>query len=133
MRNKRKNRHENPLEVDILVQKLDEEIKKNKALQAEVNELKLSNSNDRFILNIVTKERDKMALAARYLTHIFLLMDCLDKILQNDYTLGCIVKDAMIDFKAKLNEGMLDIKYNGKDLWFGGDIDDNDLFEDEDE
>ena len=112
------------MEEDILQIKLD-------MAHDQINALKESKSNNKFILNTVMKERDRAQLATKYLTHLFLVMDSLDKILYDDYPLGWIVRDAIISFKAKLNDGMLDIKYDGQNLWL--DRNNNDETNDNDE
>ena len=117
-------KYNNPMEQDILQIKLD------KALE-EINELKMTKSNNKFILDNVMKERDRATLATKYLTHLFIIMDSLNTILADDPTLGFIIKNAILEFKAKLNEGMLGIKYNNKNLWFEGDYDDDETDDDE--
>lgn len=109
---KNKNQY-NQVEKDILQIKLD-------MAHEQINALKESKSTNKFVLNTVMKERDRAQLATKYLTHLFLVMDSLDKILYDDYPLGWIVRDAIINFKTKLNSGMLDIKYDGQNLWFDG-------------
>lgn len=121
---KKNTKQYNQMEEDILQIKLD-------MAHDQINALKESKSNNKFILNTVMKERDRAQLATKYLTHLFLVMDSLDKILYDDYPLGWIVRDAIISFKAKLNDGMLDIKYDGQNLWL--DRNNNDETNDNDE
>jgi hypothetical protein len=113
----------NAMEQDLLQQKLDK-------AQREIEELKRTKSNKEFILDTVMKERDRVTLAIKYITHLLLVMDSLDRILYDDPTVGFIVKDAILEFKTKLNKGLLQIKYNNKNLWFDGDY--NDETDDED-
>ena len=114
----------NPMELDLLQQKLDKAINEN-------NELKRTKSNKEFILDAVMKERDRATLAAKYLTHLLLVMDSLDRILYDDPNLGYIVKEAIYDFKAKLNEGMLNIEYDGQNLWYEGGYNDEEGTDDD--
>ena len=114
----------NPMELDLLQQKLDKAIN-------EINELKRTTSNKEFILDAVMKERDRATLAAKYLTHLLLVMDSLDRILYDDPNLGYIVKEAIYDFKAKLNEGMLNIEYDGQNLWYEGGYNDEEGTDDD--
>ena len=109
----------NPMELDLLQQKLD------KALN-EINELKRTKSNKEFLLDAVMKERDRATLAIKYITHLLLVMDTLDRVLYDDPTVGYIVKNAILEFKSKLNKGLLQIKYNNNNLWFDGNYDDDD-------
>ncbi|MCR5240578.1 MAG: hypothetical protein K6E15_10525 [Prevotella sp.] len=97
---------------------------KNDTLQFDNNFLRTSRDNMTSMFNIASKERDNAILASKYITHLLLLMDALDKILHEDATLGFVVKKAIFDFKAKLNEGLLDIKTDGENTWFDGDYDD---------
>ncbi len=113
----------NQLEQDMLRIKLD-------MANEKIETLKQSKSVNKFVLNTVMKERDRATLASKYLTHLFLVMDSLDKILYDDYPLGWVVRDAIITFKTKLNNGMLDIKYDGQNLWFEGN--NNDEINDDD-
>jgi hypothetical protein len=117
------NKKYNPMEQDLLQQKLDK-------AQREINELKRTNSNNKFVNGIIAKERDRATLAIKYLTHLLLVMDSLDRILYDDQTLGYIIKDAILEFKAKLNQGMIKIKYEDQNLWFDGDCDDEAFEED---
>ena len=110
---KKNKKQYNQMEEDILRIKLD-------MAHEQINALKESKSNNKFILDTVMKERDRAQLATKYLTHLFLVMDSLDKILYDDYPLGWVVRDAIISFKTKLDSGMLDIKYDGQNLWFDG-------------
>ena len=114
----------NPMELDLLQQKLDKAIN-------EINELKRTKSNKEFILDAMMKERDRATLAAKYLTHLLLVMDSLDRILYDDPNLGYIVKEAIYDFKAKLNEGMLNIEYDGQNLWYEGGYNDEEGTDDD--
>ena len=114
----------NPMELDLLQQKLDKAIN-------EINELKRTTSNKEFILDAVMKERDRATLAAKYLTHLLLVMDSLDRTLNDDPNLGYIVKEAIYDFKAKLNEGMLNIEYDGQNLWYEGGYNDEEGTDDD--
>ena len=123
MRHNRPNKkHYNPMEQDILQQKLDK-------AQKEINELKRTNSNTKFVKDIIAKERDRVTLAIKYITHLLLVMDSLDRILYDDPTVGYIIKDAILEFKTKLNEGLLKIKYEDQNLWFDGGYDDDETFE----
>ena len=115
MKNNRNNY--NQIEYDLLQQKLD------KAYN-QINEFKIGKSNDKFIIDTIGKERDRATLACKYLTHLFLVMDSLDRILKNDCSLGWVVSNAIYEFKKKINDGMLDIKYDGQDLWYDGNYDD---------
>ena len=125
MRHNRPNKkHYNPMEQDILQQKLDK-------AQKEIQELKRTNSNTKFVKDIIAKERDRVTLAIKYITHLLLVMDTLDKIVYDDPTLGLIVRDAILEFKTKLNEGLLNIKYEDQDLWFDGGYDDDETFEED--
>ena len=125
MRHNRPNKkHYNPMEQDILQQKLDK-------AQREIEELKRTKSNKEFLLDAVMKERDRATLAIKYITHLLLVMDTLDRVLYDDPTVGYIVKNAILEFKSKLNKGLLQIKYNNKNLWFDGNYDDDEAFEED--
>ena len=124
MKHYKKRKTYNPMEHELLAQKLEKIMEQNEELQQ-------MKDNTQFVNNILTQERDRAQLATKYLTHLFLVMDSLDKILYDDYPLGWIVRDAIISFKAKLNDGMLDIKYDGQNLWFDGN--NNDEMNDDDE
>ena len=113
------NKKYNPMEQDLLQQKLDK-------AQREIQELKRTKSNKEFVLDTVMKERDRVTLAIKYITHLLLVMDTLDRVLYDDPTVGYIIKDAILEFKSKLNKGLLQIKYNNKNLWFDGNYDDDD-------
>lgn len=124
MKHYKKRKTYNPMEQELLAQKLEKIMEQNE-------ELKQMKDNTQFVNNILTQERDRAQLATKYLTHLFLVMDNLDKILYDDYPLCWIIRDAIIIFKAKLNDGMLDIKYDGQNLWL--DRNNNDETNDNDE
>ena len=124
MRHNRPNKkHYNPMEQDILQQKLN-------MAQKEIQELKRTNSNTKFVKDVLAKERDRVTLAIKYITHLLLVMDTLDRVLYDDPTMGYIIKDAILEFKTKLNEGLLNIKYEDQNLWFDGECDDEAFEED---
>jgi hypothetical protein len=94
--------------------------------------------NKDFIINAVTKESNQNALTAKYLTHIFLLMNALDRILDDNCTMGRIIKKSLHQFYTKLSDGMLLLHYDSKNdnLWydpFGEENDDEELNENEEE
>lgn len=94
-------------------------------LQGDVDFWKNDRENLFIFLDEESKEGDQNALTAKYLVHIFMLMDALEKLLQGNTTMGRIVKKAFTDFRAKLSEGMLMLHYDGKNVWLDPEVDDN--------
>jgi predicted RNase H-like nuclease (RuvC/YqgF family) len=141
MSKNRKYRHGNSFEGNILIQKLDEAINKNEALrikndmlQVEVDNEKSNNGALRAALSASSKQTDQAVMTARYLTHIFLMMDMLEKILENNYSIGWVIKNAFNNFKREIANSMLDFHYDGENVWFDPTDKDKDvIFGDEDE
>ena len=144
MRHYKKHKHNTQTEdtLEELIDKQHKEIRnlqrKNNMLQEEKDFLHNMIGNKDFIINAVTKESNQNALTAKYLTHIFLLMNALDKILDDNCTMGRIIKKSLHQFYTKLSDGMLLLRYDSKNdnLWydtFGEDNDDEELNDDEEE
>ena len=144
MRHYKKHKHNTQTEdaLEELIDKQHKEIRnlqrKNNMLQEEKDFLHNMIGNKDFIINAVTKESNQNALTAKYLTHIFLLMNALDRILDENCTMGRIIKKSLHQFYTKLSDGMLLLHYDIKNdnLWydpFGEDNDDEELNDDEEE
>ena len=91
---------------------------KNKALEQIIQDQQEQLETKDFIINSMQKESDQNLMTAKYLTHIFLLMDSLDKILENNCTMGVVVKQAILDFKKQLSKGMLQFNFDGDNVTF---------------
>ena len=82
----------------------------------EAKDLEIETKN--IIIDSQSKKSDQYLMTAKYLTHIFLLMETLDKILENNGTMGVVVKQAMLDFMKRLSEGMLQFTCDGDNVTF---------------
>ena len=89
---------------------------RNQALEQIIQDQQNQLETKDFIIDQQGKESDQYLMTAKYLTHIFLLMDSLDKILENNCTMGVVVKEAMLAFKKKLSKGMLLFNYDGDNV-----------------
>jgi uncharacterized coiled-coil DUF342 family protein len=124
-----KQNRQNALEQIIGEQQntIDSLRRKNDMLQADIDYWKNDRENLYFFLDTESKECNQSALTAKYLVHIFMLMDALEKILERNTTLGRIIKKAFFDFRANLSEGMLMLHYDGKNVWFDPEINENEV------
>lgn len=120
---------------------LEEAKKKNEALrlrndmlQVDVDNEKSNNGALMAALKDSAKQTDEAIMTARYLTHIFLLMDMLEKILENNFYLGSVIAEAFNNFRREIANSMLSFNYDGSNVWFDPiDKDNNDIISDEDE
>ena len=107
---------------------------KNDMLQVDVDNEKSNNGALRAALKDSAKQTDQAVMTARYLTHIFLLMDMLEKILENNYSMGWVIKKAFNNFKREMANSMLDFHFDGDNVWYDPTDEDKDvIFGDEDE
>ena len=107
---------------------------KNDMLQVDVDNEKSNNGALRAALRASARQTDQAVMTARYLTHIFLLMDMLEKILADNYSMGWVIKKAFNNFKREISNSMLNFHFDGDNVWFDPtDEDKDDIFGDEDE
>jgi len=99
--------------------------RKNDMLQVDVDYWKNEKENMNFFLDAECKEGNQNALTAKYLVHIFMLMDALERLLEGNAIMGHIIKKAFFDFKARLSEGMLMLHFDGNNVWFNPEIDED--------
>lgn len=107
---------------------------KNDMLQVDVDNEKSNNGALKAALRASAKQTDEAIMTARYLTHIFLLMDMLEKILENNYSMGWVINKAFNNFKREMANSMLDFHFDGDNVWYDPTDEDKDvIFGDEDE
>ena len=107
---------------------------RNEMLQVDVDNEKSNNGALKAALRASAKQTDEAIMTARYLTHIFLLMDMLEKILENNYSMGWVIKKAFNNFKREMANSMLDFHFDGDNVWFDPiNKDNDDIIGDEDE
>ena len=107
---------------------------RNEMLQVDVDNEKGNNGALKAALRASAKQTDQAILTARYLTHIFLLMDMLEKILENNYSMGWVINKAFNNFKREMANSMLDFHFDGDNVWYDPTDEDKDvIFGDEDE
>lgn len=107
---------------------------RNEMLLIEMDNEKGNNGALRAALKDSARQTDQAVMTARYLTHIFLLMDMLEKILADNYSMGWVIKKAFNNFKREIANSMLDFNYDGENVWFDPTDEDNDeIIGDEDE
>ena len=107
---------------------------RNEMLQVEMDNEKGNNGALRAALRASAKQTDQAVMTARYLSHIFLMMDQLEKILADNFYLGNVITSAFNNFKREISNSMLDFNYDGENVWFDpNDKDNDDIIGDEDE
>ena len=116
-----------------LKRQLAEEKSKNQALRLRNDMLQCDIDylhDDRKMMDKVlqksSKETDEAIMTARFLTHILIFMDILEKMLDNNSTFGRVIKTALNNFKAEIANSMLTFQFDGKNVWYDPSVKDKD-------
>ena len=101
-----KNKRHTPLEQDLF----DQQKREIKSLKEEVKFLKLVNKVNNNAHDFFQREKERQMAITKQITYLFIIIDSLDKLTNNDCSsMSKVIKKAMDKIKAYLGEAMLQL------------------------